>query len=119
EQFFVSASVVTIPLWGAGLYFFLASAAGRRFRMLGWMYVILIVLFVAARGRSYYPAPAYPMLIAAGSVVWERGVDALPTLWSRLVQGLTWALIAVGGAFGVAVMLPVAPVNSGLWQVAS
>jgi 4-amino-4-deoxy-L-arabinose transferase-like glycosyltransferase len=119
EQLYVSASLVTVPLWGAGLYFYFVAAAGRRFRMLGWMYVILIGLFVVSEGRSYYTAPAYPMLIAAGSVVWERWVDALPALWSRFVQGVTWTLLAVGGAFGVAVMLPVAPVNSGLWQVAS
>jgi hypothetical protein len=65
------------------------------------------VVFLVAQGRDYYMAPAYPMLLAAGAV-------ALMSR-SRLVRGLIWAGLALGGALGVLV-LPVAPVNSALWN---
>jgi len=38
------------------------SRDGKRFRMLGWMYLIPLALFVVAKGRFYYLAAAYPML---------------------------------------------------------
>jgi hypothetical protein len=71
------------------------------------MFVISLVVFLVAQGRDYYMAPAYPMLLAAGAV-------AL-TARSRLVRGLIWAGLAIGGALGV-LMLPIAPVNSALWN---
>ena len=60
------------PLAMAGLYFCLVARDGKRFRMLGWMYVITLLLFTLAKGRWYYMGPAYPMLYAAGAVWGER-----------------------------------------------
>ncbi len=37
EQFVVTASVVSVPLWLAGLYWCLFRPEGERFRPLGWM----------------------------------------------------------------------------------
>ena len=53
---------VTVPLWIAGLYFLLIKPEGRRYRMIGWMYVIPLALFLIAKGKPYYLSPAYPML---------------------------------------------------------
>jgi hypothetical protein len=83
------------------------------------MYVIPFVLLLIAQGRSYYLAPAYPMLIAAGAVVWERWLARLSAARARLARGLTWAALAAGGLFAVPLMLPIAPVNSGLWDLSS
>lgn len=49
-------TLLALPLWIAGLYFYLAVPAARRFRMLGWMYVVPVALFVIAQGRGYYLA---------------------------------------------------------------
>ena len=35
----------------------------------GWMYLVPLVAFFVVRGRDYYLAPAYPMLLSAGAVV--------------------------------------------------
>ena len=59
------------PLALAGLYFCF-SRAGKRFRMIGWMYVVTLALFTIAKGRWYYMGPAYPMLYAAGAVWGEQ-----------------------------------------------
>lgn len=40
---------------------------GKRYRMLAWMYMVPLLLFVIAKGRDYYLAATYPMLYAAGA----------------------------------------------------
>jgi hypothetical protein len=107
NQLFVPACFLTVPLWVAGLHYYFFTESGRRYRPIGWMFVISLVVFLVARGRDYYMAPAYPMLLAAGAV-------ALMSR-SRLVRGLVWAGLALGGALGV-LLLPIAPVNSALWN---
>ena len=67
EQLFVPASPFTISIWLPGLVYYF-SRPGRQYRAMGWMFVVVFALFFAARGRSYYMAPAYPMLLAAGAV---------------------------------------------------
>ena len=39
NQFWRSTNVVTVPLWCAGLWYVFATPEGKRYRMLGWMYV--------------------------------------------------------------------------------
>lgn len=119
EQLFVSASLVTIPLWVAGLYYFFFSPAGARYRMLGWMYLIPLLLLFVFRGRSYYLGPAYPMLIAAGVVAWEQWLARRSIGWARLGWGVTWLALVVGVVSGGALMLPIAPINSELWNFTS
>jgi 4-amino-4-deoxy-L-arabinose transferase-like glycosyltransferase len=119
EQLFVSASPFTIPLWIAGLGFYLLSWAGRPYRLVGWMYVVPFALLLVAQGRSYYLAPAYPMLIAAGAVAVERWLASLRPLRAGLVRGVVAAALTVGGVLGLAFFLPVAPVNSDLWNITS
>jgi hypothetical protein len=114
EQFIICANIFTLPLWLAGLYYYFFKAEGRPYRLLGWLYLIPFGLFLAAQGRSYYLAPAYPMLIAAGAVVWEEWLAALP---ARIAWGAAWGALAIGGLLFGAVVLPVAPINSGLWEV--
>jgi len=119
EQLFVVASPFTIPFWIAGLYYYFFSAAGKPYRLLGWMYLIPFVLFFVTQGRSYYLAPAYPMLIAAGAVLWEQRLHSLPTAKALLGKGVTWGLLVVSSLISIALSLPIAPINSGLWNVTS
>jgi hypothetical protein len=119
EQLFISANPFTIPLWVAGLWFYLFSQAGQRYRLVGWMYVVPFALFLVAQGRSYYLGPAYPMLIAAGAVVGERWLGSLRGTRARIVRGVIWTALAAGIVLGGVLMLPVAPVGSGLWAVNS
>jgi hypothetical protein len=119
HQLLVGANLFTLPLWIAGFYFYFRDPAGRRFRPLGWMYLVPLILFTVAKGRDYYLAPAYPMLLAAGSVVWERWVTALAPRRARLARiGLGLAILG-GGALVIALILPIAPVNSAWWEVQS
>jgi hypothetical protein len=83
------------------------------------MFVVPLVLFFIAKGRGYYMAPAYPMLLAAGAVLEERAVASLTSGWARVMRGHTCGALAVGGVIAIAVALPIAPVNSPWWKVAA
>jgi Dolichyl-phosphate-mannose-protein mannosyltransferase len=65
---------LTLPLWLAGLYYFFTQV-GKPYRVFGWAFVILYVLFTISRAKLYFLAPAYPMLFAAGSLMVERFVS--------------------------------------------
>jgi hypothetical protein len=62
----------SILVWVAGLWFLLRDAAAKRYRALGWAFLVLMGTMIALHGKTYYMAPAYPMLFAAGGVFWER-----------------------------------------------
>jgi hypothetical protein len=76
----------SVLLWGAGLWYFF-SKRGTRYRVFGWAYLILFVLFIAIQGKSYFLAPAYPPLFAAGAMLlgewrvrWRRWVTVYPVV---------------------------------------
>ena len=59
-------------VWLAGLVWLLFGSAGARYRSLGvaWSVTMLALIFLG--GRPYYPAPAHPVLLAAGGVASPR-----------------------------------------------
>ena len=119
EQFLFCSNPFVIPFWVTGLIYYFKSEAGKRYRAIGWMYVIPFLIYLITQGRSYYLAPAYPMLIAAGAVVWQGWLDRLDEGRARLIHGLTWTGIFIGAMIGGALALPIAPINSPLWDVTS
>jgi hypothetical protein len=112
-------TLLAAPLWIAGLYFYLFSAQGKPYRTLGWMYVVPLLIFVIAKGRDYYLAPAYPMLYAAGSVSLEGWLQSLRPRWAPVLRGLLWTALAVDIAMMAALTLPLAPVSSVWFKVAN
>ena len=93
-------------VWIAGLWFFFADGTGKRYRALGWTYLILLGIMMALEGKNYYMAPVYPMLFAGGGVWWER---RLTSNWAKIAFP---ALIAVTGVLLAPLTLPVLPVNA-------
>ena len=102
-QFLICANLFAAPLWLAGLVAYLRD---RRYRMLAWMYLIPLALFFFSKGRSYYMAAAYPMLLAMGATVGERWVASLPKLGRRTVEIVFFTGLAVCGAYLCARILP-------------
>ena len=51
DQFRINANLASAPLWIAGL---VAYFRDRRFRLLGWMYVIPLAVFALTKARFYY-----------------------------------------------------------------
>jgi hypothetical protein len=119
NQSWKTANSVTIPLWLAGLWYLFLIPEGKRYRMIGLMYVITLLAFVIARGRDYYLAPAYPMLIAAGAVWGERWVGTLSARAAAEVRRSTWITLPSAMLCASALTLPIAPLNSAWWRVAN
>jgi hypothetical protein len=105
DQFLICTNLFAAPLWIAGLICFLRD---RRYRMLGWMYVIPLVLFFVGKGRGYYLAAAYPMLFAMGAVAGERWVTTLRRGWRLAVEGVFFTGLAAYGLFVFALLVPLA-----------
>lgn len=119
DQFFVSTNLFTLPLWIAGLYFFFASSEGRRYRTLGWMFLVPMALFSLASARGYYTSPSYSWLLAGGAVVFEGGVAALRPVPQKLAVTLAFVVLAIGAGVVGAVALPLAPIGSPWFRFAS
>src|SRR5439155_12900162 len=97
---------LTLPLWLAGLWFYFFSTPGKPFRALGWAWVFTAALVVILNPRVYYLYPAFPVLFAAGTVVWEVWLKRPQTFWRKLA----WpALLASTGAVLAPLAIPVLP----------
>jgi Dolichyl-phosphate-mannose-protein mannosyltransferase len=92
------------PVWIAGLIALLFAARFRRFRMLGWCYLVAFAAFAGLKGKNYYLAPIYPALLAAGAVVVESAIDRSRKLWLKPAIIVT---LAVGGVLLLPIVVPV------------
>ena len=58
-------------------------------------------------GKDYYLAPIYPMLFAAGGVLWEKWTESrLPLRWLRVALPV---LVLTGGIIAAPLALPILP----------
>lgn len=119
EQLEVCVNLFTAPLALLGLWFYLVREEGRRYRLLGWTFVVTFMLFALAGARSYYTAPLYPMLIAGGCVFLENLLSKVRPAWPKIAYGVQWAAIALGGIIFVLLVTPVASIGSSVWQITS
>jgi hypothetical protein len=117
NQLWGASNSVAVPLWLAGLWFLFARPEGKPWRMLGWMYVLTLVGLMAARGRDYYLAPAYPMLLAAGAAWAETWLRSLPAQRQTRLLRTAWITLGISGLVLASLMLPFVPVNSAWWRV--
>lgn len=111
DQIYIASNAVTVPLWILGLY---AVIRRPRYRVLCWMFLVPVAIFIAMHGRGYYTTPLYPMLLAAGAAELDRRVSMGRVAWA--VMG---ALFAIGGVAVAIVTLPVTPIHSRAWQFAT
>ena len=115
-QLLVGAGPLLVPLWLAGLAWLAGSAQAARGRALAWLYATALVLFWLAGARDYYLAPAYPMLLAAGAVALETGIERLRGgLRAWAVAGVASLLLAAF-SMGAAIALPIWPIGSAGWR---
>ena len=117
DQFTDASNPVTVPLWVLGLLGLLRSWKRGRERLLACVVLLPFVLFWLARGRGYYVAPLYPLLLAAGAVTAEAWVAHLRPMRRRFVRVVEWMAFAVGASVAL-IALPIAPVGSALWRYA-
>ena len=96
-----------LPIWLAGLAFYILSAAGRPVRFLGWTFILLFGASLFGQAKTYYLAPIYPILFAAGAVATERFIEARAWNW---LKPATVAFLLLGGIMTAPYVLPVLPI---------
>jgi 4-amino-4-deoxy-L-arabinose transferase-like glycosyltransferase len=116
EQLYLTTNPFSLPIWIVGLSLCLFSVSMKRFRALGWMFLITFVLFLINQGRGYYTGPAYVMLLAAGCVWFSNWFESLGEKKRQVGFGLLWTMQVIGSLIGVVLMKPIAPINSPLWD---
>jgi 4-amino-4-deoxy-L-arabinose transferase-like glycosyltransferase len=119
NQLVETTNPFSLSLWTVGLGLCLFGASMKRFRALGWMFLVTFALFLINKGRSYYTAPSYVMLLAAGCVWFEQWLGARADKMRRLGFGLLWGTQVIGSLIAIVLMKPIAPINSPLWEVTS
>jgi hypothetical protein len=85
EQFMMLLPVVLV--WVAGVVWLLKH---KQWRFLAYSFFLVILFLVLGRGKSYYSLGIYPMLLAAGAVIWEQWTEKRK--WIRYV----FAIIIIG-----------------------
>lgn len=102
---------VALPIWLGGLGWLFFHPQGKTYRFMGWAYLITLGLLLASQGRTYYLAPAYPMLFAAGGMLaealWRR--LAAPTRLQKSLFAAYPILLVLLGALQTPLYLPVLP----------
>ena len=71
-QQIVFMNPATLPLWLAELCWAVRLPRRPALSRIGIIYLVMLAEFIILHGKSYYLAPAYPMLLAAGGVAAER-----------------------------------------------
>jgi hypothetical protein len=110
DQFF-AMHPFNLPIWLSGLVFFLFLKDGKIFRLLGWVYIaVIVILLSAGTSRSGYLVPTYTWLLAAGGVA----IEAVLNRWKAGVwlRSSAVGLLLLGGVAMVPLALPVLPVET-------
>ena len=97
---------LALPVWLGGLIWLLFAPGGKRFRFLAFVYLVVTAIVMSFREKAYYPLPAYPMLIAAGGVAFER----IGGQGGRLLRKIVPSLVVVGGIAGLPLAVPILPI---------
>lgn len=75
----------TLLLWMAGLWYFFFHKQGKQFRLFGWMFITIYVLFTIQQAKDYYLAGGYPILLAGGAVLVGNAVQKQGWRWAQPV----------------------------------
>jgi Dolichyl-phosphate-mannose-protein mannosyltransferase len=96
---------IAVPLAGAGLVFYFRRT-GEHYRLLGWAFVFAYLMLTLIGTKAYFLAPAYPILFAAGAVVFERWALRPRLAWIRPAYV---ALLALSGILLAPDVMPILP----------
>ena len=109
SQIILSLNPFVFPLWMAGLLYLLLSKAVRRFRALGTLALVFILIYTLQRAKVYYVFPIMPLLFAAGATVFERYCERVRKAWPKV---LTLVLVSLTGLVLLPFGLPILSIEN-------
>lgn len=95
-----------VPVWLSGLYWYFFSPNGKRFRLLGWIYLAVLAILIEMNGKPYYLGPVYCILLAAGAVCITTWIERLN--WNWLKPAIV-VIVVAGGISIVPIAIPILP----------
>jgi hypothetical protein len=96
-------------LWLPGLYYFFFHKDGKKYRLLGWMYVAIFAVMITHNMKVYYLSPIYPVLLAGGALYLEMCIKRIGSRWLKPV--LVYNAV-IGGLIAAPFAVPVLPVET-------
>ncbi len=99
---------LAFPLWVGGLVWCF-TREGNRYRVLAWIYLLVLVSLLALRARTDVIFAVYPMLLAVGGVAAERWLARAGERWLRPAYA---SGLVLSGLLLAPSRLPVLPVQS-------
>lgn len=100
---------LAFPVWVLGVYYFIFNETGKRYRVLGYAYLIVLVVCIALRVKFYLPTPFYTVLFAGGAVLIEDFAQIRNIRWLRRMPATA---IFVVGMMQVPFARPMMPVET-------
>ncbi len=93
------------PLWITGLIWLIFSREGRRYRIFGVAFLVVLAAFIVLKGKNYYVSPIYPILFASGAIAFER-LTSERFVWTRAAYV---SLLIIGGLLLLPIFCPILP----------
>lgn len=99
---------LTLPIWVAGLVFFMVSRSVKPLRILPIVYLaVFLILAVNKYVKAVYLGPMFPLVFAMGAFAAERYILAIRWQWVRVLIPSLILLVGVLMAPFVMAVLPV------------
>lgn len=89
EQIMMNFSCLLI--WMAGLVVLLSFRAEKRYRVFASIFLLVVLLFMLTKGKSYYPLGVYPVMMAFGGYYLEKYFPGRARLVSYFI--LAWSFM--------------------------
>ncbi|MFO7445663.1 MAG: glycosyltransferase family 39 protein [Ignavibacteriaceae bacterium] len=100
---------LNVLIWLPGLYFFFFNKEGKRYRILGIVFITaFLILLINGNSKSEYLGPAFPLLFAGGAVLLERFFNNK----SNILKYSFPAVLFISGLLLAPFAMPVLPVQS-------
>ena len=101
------AHPLLLPVWLTGMVYCFLSPRMRAFRMFAIMFVGLFFFFSLTRGKPYYLAPAYALVLPAGAIAFETLCGN--RMWAK--SAIVAVLVATSAVI-VPIAVPILPVDT-------
>jgi hypothetical protein len=98
----------TLLIWLAGLGYFFFHKDGRKYRVFGWMFLSLWILYTLQQAKVYYLAGGYPILFSGGAVLISGWIAKKGWTW---LKPLILTAILVPTFIYAPLTLPILPVE--------
>jgi hypothetical protein len=92
---------ISALVWVAGLLWLIRSGSSKKFRVLGYAYIAILLIFILLKGKSYYMAGMYPILFAAGGVSWEMSLKKVASRGSLILIIFLLSIPIIPGAIPI------------------